>query len=349
MSALPKEVRKKIEAAEKAHKELYGPKDPAAPAPDPAPADPQAIVNDINATPTPDPKDLGVADPAPADPPPADPAPTPDPAEEETFKAKYHTLQGKYDAEVPRLHNEVKALHEQISSLQQLLASMKQPEAAPEPVAPNPSTLLKPEEIEEFGPELIDVINRVAKGVVSPEVQKLREENAQLTSQLGEVQTHTAENARSRMYSTLTTTVPTWEQINTSPEFLTWLEKLDVFAGVRRGDLLKQAFEANDTARVVAFFEGYQNEHAALSPNTPPTAAPEGKKPAVDMATLAAPGRPKGGGAERTQDGKRKWRQAEITAFYADVRRGVYKKDAKTKDTIEKDIIAAGREGRITA
>jgi len=353
MSALPKEVQKKMAAAAAAYKAAYPREEGASVVP--ISTDPQALIDSIN-NPEPDanPVDLG-AELAPEPTPEPIPEPIPEPApgpvapQDEPWKHKYDTLAGKYNAEVPRLSTEIKGLQDQISSLHQVLSTLEQPEEDPAPAASKPLTLLKDEEITAYGADMIDVVKRAAMEAISPELDKVRAENAQLKERLGGVTAHAAENARSVMFSGLAQAVPEWEEVNVAPEFLTWLQARDVYAGAARKDLLQQAFEANDTARVVAFFQGYQNEHAALaSDNTPPTAP--AKKPAVDMGDIVAPGKPRGNVAvERTQEGKRIWRQAEIAAFYNDVRRGAYKRDAKAKDTIEADILAASAEGRIVA
>ena len=44
---------------------------------------------------------------------------------------------------------------------------------------------------------------------------------------------------------------------------------------------------------------------------------------------------------------RRMWRRDEITRFYDDCRRGVYREREPERGRIEAEIIAAGREGRV--
>jgi hypothetical protein len=66
------------------------------------------------------------------------------------------------------------------------------------------------------------------------------------------------------------------------------------------------------------------------------------------METLAAPGAPRAA-APRAPEGKRMWRQKEISAFYRDVQKGKFRGKDSEKHRIEQDIVAAGQDGRITA
>jgi ATP-dependent protease ClpP protease subunit len=64
------------------------------------------------------------------------------------------------------------------------------------------------------------------------------------------------------VYVKLDQAVPDWEEINKSAAFLAWLSQTDVFAGTTRRQRLKEAFDKNDSARVVAIFKEYVDAHS---------------------------------------------------------------------------------------
>jgi hypothetical protein len=74
--------------------------------------------------------------------------------------------------------------------------------------------------------------------------------------------------------------------------FHDWLKLPDSFTGAIRHKLLTAAYEQNQTPQVLAFFNGFLAQEAALAPVTPgaPAPAADGKIP---LDTLAAPGRAK--------------------------------------------------------
>jgi hypothetical protein len=103
----------------------------------------------------------------------------------------------------------------------------------------------------------------------------------------------------------------------------------------------------------VAFFKGYQIEHAAVTPPAAPAAPSASTPPAAPQKRLeefVAPGSPKPSAAG-TQDGsgKRVWSRAEISKFYKDRQDGKYATPSKKDEglRLEADIFAAQREGRI--
>jgi hypothetical protein len=156
--------------------------------------------------------------------------------------------------------------------------------------------------------------------------------------------------AREKMFAELDTNVKTWREVNVSSGFLDWLQQEDGFSGENRHELLKRAFERNETARVQRFFTAYLAEstsggepakagspRATDRPNAPSVVTPS---------ALVAPGRgraaPVAGAPEAMI-----WTPALIRAFYEDVRNGVFRGNTEERDRLEADIFAAQREGRI--
>jgi prefoldin subunit 5 len=276
-------------------------------------------------------------------------------------------LQGKYNAEVPRLRNQVRdqgtqiqSFQSQLTATQNLLASLSaQRETAPAastPATPPTTTkLVKDEEVKEFGADLIDVIRRAAREEMSgmlPEIDRRVAPVAQRIDQVAQAAQHVgqrvAQNDQQSVLALLASVVPSWQEMNQDAGFLEWLDQVDPFSGAQRGVLLKQAYKAHDGPRVVAFFDGYLKEHAAVTPPAAPKPAAATTAPQRSLEQMVAPGTPKTGAAS-TQDGsgKRVWSRAEIGQFYGDVQAGRFKGTKEQRKQIEADIFAAQREGRI--
>ena len=162
------------------------------------------------------------------------------------------------------------------------------------------------------------------------------------------MQQQTVQNARQTMLEQLDSALPNWREVNGNQEFLGWLENVDPYSGNKKLDMLRQAFEGNNTARVMAFFKGFLNENAAFTTSQSP--APTQAEPKVGLETLVAPGRASDGDDPRAQEGNvngKVWTSAEITGFYRDVQRGKYQSNPVERERLERDIFLAQQEGRL--
>jgi hypothetical protein len=289
--------------------------------------------------------------------------PDPEPTSERTdWKQKFHVLQGKYNAEVPRLHADLKdarsqvgEVRDQMNTLQATVASMQElQKTPPKPVAP----LISEEEIEQFGPDLIDLIGRVAKqelGVtLDDKLKPVRASMKQVEGKVAQNETSVAHSAREKLYDRLDTAVTDWNTINKSEPFLKWLAAEDDLTGQVRGNMLRAAFEQNNADRVVKFFKSFQKEHVVDTTDpTPATPAKTTPEPQQTMDKLVAPGTPKTGstGAQEESGKGRIWNQKLIDDFYEWKNEFVKKNPGKDlpKDMAgnERDLFKAQHEGRI--
>lgn len=289
---------------------------------------------------------------------------------EDTSEHRFKVLQGKYNAEVPRLHKQtqeqdrqIRALQDQLTATQTLLASVAQPPAPAQ--VPQDPRLVTDKEVTEFGADLVDMVKRAALEAVGPKIRTLEEQfrpTAQAVQQMAPVVQHTAQEshqtsadfAEEKFYNGLDSAVSNWEQINTSPEFQTWLEQVDPYAGAQRGVMLAAAYKVHDLPRVVAFFTGFMKEYAAVAPTgqqqaPAPTGQTQQGTPQISLASLAAPGTGVGGptGGAPNEPGQRVYTRAEIAAFYTDVQKGLYKNRLPEKEALERDMFNAGKTGRV--
>lgn len=255
--------------------------------------------------------------------------PQPDPWEQ-----RYKVLKGKYDAEVP-------AMHRRITDLETLISTLQSKESEKPDTVPNlpVDKLVKPEEINDYGSDFMDVVGRRAQEAVAPTLKQLLEELSKIKSTVGSTKQEVQLAARDKVFNQLDRDIENWRTINASSEFLAWLNEDDVFAGVPRIKALREAFDANNASRVVGIFRKYLQENTAVTPASAIT-------PKVNMETLAAPSRSRTAPAGAPTNAK-VWNQREITAFYEDVRRKRVSPEDRRR--IEADIMRAAAENRIVA
>lgn len=333
---IPAAVKARAAAADALHKQIYNTAESPAtppetpPAETPPPADPAT------------PPETPPVDPAT---PPADPATPPaDPAEPKNgWEHAYKSMKGRYE----RSQEALRIANERTSFLEQRVRELE--DAPPPPAATLPPTtpVLTPKEIEDYGPDFLEVVGKKAQEIYAPVVAGLQNQIAELQSQLGNVGKTVASTARDKMKAQLSSEVANWSEINVNPDFLTWLSLPDQFSGVKRHDLLKDAWGRNDAARVLAFFKGFLAQEAADAPAAIEPDEHQDQPGKVPLETLAAPGRAKPAAGPKTPAEKPIITRPYISQFYAEVAAGKYRGREQEKLEIEQRISAAAREGRI--
>lgn len=292
---------------------------------------------------------VGNTPPPPAPPVPPPPVPTPPaptPPVPDNFEHKYNSLKGRFDQQEAQLRQQ----SESLASMQRLIATMNAAPPAPLSLSPSPDAIvaLTPKEIEDYGPDMIDVMGRRAREAVSPEVAALKAKIEGLERQIGGVATVMTHDARQQLFRTLTASRPDWEIINKDQKFLSWLSLPDPYSGAIRHEMLGQAFAANDSSRVLRFFQGFIADEAATRPVETIEAPPGSNAPAVTLESLAAPGRARQpGSATPTPVEKRTLTRAQVTQFYRDITDGAYAGRDAAKIAMENEIFQAVKDGRL--
>ena len=308
---LPKKVREAEEKAEALYKQLYE-KAPEAPK-EPAPEPPSAETTEPPAQEeTPDP--VGSQESAP-------PQEEEQPAPESDWEHRFKVLSGKYSAEVPRLAADNRELKTQLKVLESQLEDLKSGKTA------GKQSFVKPEEVEEYGENLIDLIRRAAR----EEVAAKEAEIETLKAKIDAFDSRTSKVVEVDFFEQLGKEVPDWVAINDDKNFHKWLDGYDELTGLRRQEMLSQAEADKDSRRVANFFKAYkkagQTWAAAASRKLESQVVPETNQ------------------AVKPQPGKKIWTRQEIGNFYGAMRRGeVSDKDAVA---IEAQIHAAQIEGRV--
>lgn len=323
--ALPRAVRKQVEDAQKLMDELSNPESETSQPDETGQVTEASSDSDSMATDT---GEQPVEPQAPTD-----------------FEHKYRVLQGKYDKEVPRLTRQVRDLTIQVEQYQGMLAQLKS--APPQETEKKTSSKITDQDIEDYGQDLIDVVGRRAEEVYETKISSLTSELNSLKQQLGGVNQKVAEVDRDKIFARLDKNVKDWREINASEDFLSWLEEDDPFSGQPRGRLLTEAFRNGNTERVVAFFKGFKNEHAAVSPTPVASSKAEGKAPA-GLEAFIAPGKQRSGTVSAgAQDEKRTYTEGEVSQFYRAVQLGQFKGKDDERTKIEAEIFAAVKDGRV--
>lgn len=283
-------------------KEVYGAPDastpPAPPADAPSPAAPPAP---DTTPPSPEP-----------------PAAVPPAVTDATWEQRFKVLQGKYNAEVPKLHAEVKALTEKVNTLR-AAAQVAQP-----------AQLVKPEEIDKYGPDFIDMVRRAAEESFGPERDALKATIAQLEAKLSGVAGHQEQAAQQAFFDALSAAAPDWEAVDQDDSWKQWLAQYDADARNTRQAILDDAIKARDASFVASMIAKWKAQRQARTPS---------------LAALAEPASSRA--TPPSEPTKKIWSKAEVDAFYREAakpRNGKYTPEQIVR--IEQDIESAVREGR---
>jgi hypothetical protein len=346
---IPAAVKRAAAAAEAAQRAAYPENNPPA---EPAPPKPGDTIQIAEPPATPQPAPVTpTGNPAPQPDPQPQPTPqTPADPNDQTWEHKYNSERGRHANTKKLLDNTT----ERVTALEQLVHEMsRQPAAPAAPAAPaTPATKLVTEQEEnEFGTEMLDVMGRRAREIVTPELIELRNTVKSLEQKLTGTVQNVSKNARASMLSKLDSDMPEWRNVNNLSEFKAWLALPDPYFGVTRHSALLSAFEQNDTPRVLNFFKGFVSELAVTTPADEPTTvlptAPQPAKPGLEA--LAAPGRARTPAQSNVPAEKQIITTADINAFYRAKAAGAYSGREAEFTALEQELFKAQREGRVRA
>lgn len=331
-TALPAGVRRQVDRAEEAQRKLQ----PNSGEELPTPATAHSAESPTPAQPT---TSAG-----------AHPSPTADQSEfsngeqpQEDYEQRYRSLEGRYRADMERSAQRAMQLERELAARA----------APPPPTTEQDKPLLTPEEIQEYGPDFVDMVQRVAQQSQRPLLSQI----TQLQSQLEATGRSMALNANDRMHQYMNSAVPGWSEVNNHPDFIAWSRLPDVYSGAIRQGLMQDAWNKGDGPRVEAFFRGFLAEQgvsvpqghqgAPAAPTQPqPTNGSAGPpQPRVTLESLAAPGRARSAPPQPAD--KPVYTQAQILKFHTDVATGRFRGSEADRAAIDRDIFAAQHEGRI--
>lgn len=262
---------------------------------------------------------------------------------DETWKNKYLSMKGRFD----RAQNDISNMSSTITALQRSVNELK--EQVTQPVTTQRERLITDEEETEYGKEFLDVVAKKAREDLSPEFVAMKKELEKLKKNFNSVTESNTQTAREQLFNTLDQRLPQWQNLNENQDFITWLRLPDTYSGVIRHELLNAAFERNNATQVMAFFNGFLAEEAAVAPAGTHGAEFSGAQAPQDKLSLeefAAPGRAKTAAASAPTE-KPFFNRSQISQFYAAVTAGRYRGREAEQQKLEAQIFEAQREGRI--
>lgn len=318
--ALPRAIQAQVEQANALLEAANKP-------PETPPQEPQAQV----ATLAPDPAPAAPAPQATSEPQ-AQPQPQPD-----VWEHKYKTLQGLFNREVPTLQSKVKDLESQLQEAVARLNKAADDKARPaEPEKP----AADPEDVENFGSDLVEMVQRVsqhvlgrAANVFEAKAAALEQRLAQLEQALRGTTQTVAVTAEQAFFDRLTKLVPDWEAINANQAFLAWLGEIDPILGQPRQVALDAAQQTLNADRAAAVFKTFAATlpAASKSNNLDKQVSPKGSASAAPP----APAQPV------------TYTQQQVVDFYNAKRRGEFRGREKEAAQYEAEINLAIAEGRV--
>lgn len=280
---------------------------------------------------------------APAQEAPVQPQPKAETGDDESWEHKYKSVHGRY----VRSQEQIKQLTDQVTSLQNVMASIQ----AGAPASPMPEfkaeRLITEEETRDYGEDFLAVVGKKAKEEIGPIIQGYEAKIKEMEQKLQGVHGVVAQDNHAKLMTTLDERLPTWRDLNTNDDFLDWLRLPDPYSGAIRHEMLKAAYAQSNASRVLAFFNGFLAEEAAVAPAQAEPDARTTTVPKVPLQNLAAPGRAKTAASASAPAEKPIFTRAQIAAFYADVAAGKFRGKDDMKNKMEASIFEAQREGRI--
>lgn len=233
----------------------------------------------------------------------------------------------------------------EIENMRALLAQVSQKQAEQTEHAPSktPSTAVTAQEVEDFGQDMIDLISKISADTFTRMSGQISSQISEMKKSVAGIGETTARTAADIFDADLTKRVPSWEQINTNPDFLEWVQEVDDFTGMKRIELLNDAYSKMDLNRTAKFFEIFLKGKPAPVVATPaePVAVPDATK-------LVVPGKSRSAATPPANDTSGHiWTKDDITSLYSDHRTGKLGKEEF--DRLERDLFKAQRENRLAA
>jgi uncharacterized protein YukE len=245
-------------------------------------------------------------------------------------------LRGLFEKTVPELQGQVKTLQ---SNLNDAITRLNQASEKQES-QPARQQEADPKDAANFGQDLVEMVSRVAGQAIGGAAQRFDAKVAQFEQQMARLEAavqgttqQVAVTAEQAFFDRVTKLVPTWEQVNVDPAFVAWLQEIDPVYGLARQAALNRAQESLNADHAAAVFQAFTGPQQAAPRETDPLDKQMSPRSAASVQPRSA--------QPQTIS------QADVTTFYDDVRRGLYRGNDAEVARIEQVINAALAESRI--
>lgn len=257
----------------------------------------------------------------------------PEPAPQEDYKHKYEVLQGKYNAEVPQMAFQLAEANRKINELQKQAIEVQKPKEEPKP----PEKPVENEKLKSFQqeyPDMVEPITLIAKSMIEETINKLNEKISKIDESVGKVNQNLEKSDKERFLISLDADSEIgkeWRKINEDQAFIEWLQEPDRYTGVKKHDLLMNAWNKMNTESTSNFFKDFK-----ASKTSPPSTEgiPKETNKSQDVHPprgAKSQGVPKEEGNPVTPE--------ELTKFYKDVVDGKWKGKEKEASAEEERLI----------
>jgi len=239
--------------------------------------------------------------------------------EEETFEKR-------------RLHAEKRELESRVSQLETLMTTLSEPNVASTTAA---QVLVTDADVEEYG-ESIDVMRRVSREEAASQQSRIdqlenlvRGMQTSVVPQVQQLQHRQAVTTEQAFWADIQTAVPDWQEVNTDPEFQSWLLDVDPLTGISRQTYLDDAQRNLDSRRVTNFFSTWKTQtgQSVAQPSRQATANSQLEK-------QVAPGRGRSSATKNSGE-PATYSSNDIKKFFSDVQKGKYKGKEQERDRKE--------------
>jgi hypothetical protein len=171
-------------------------------------------------------------------------------------------------------------------------------------------------DLDSYGPELIDITQRAAMHAVAPHLQHLEQQNVELQRRL-------AIEARRNMDAAVERQIPNFREVDRDANWHRYLLEPHPLSGRPRQQWLNDAMAAGDANRVISFFREFMRGAGST------------QAPAASSSRA------------RPSSGKPTYTPELIGRLYEAHRKGAYVGREQEWSRQEADIFAAQREGRV--
>lgn len=239
--ALPKQIQAQLDAAEALQAKLAEGQAQVVEAPTEQPAEPapQAQEPEVQAAPT-------VVE-----------TPPQEPAQDAAYwESRFKTVQGKLNTELPQLYQQ---LRERDTMLQQMQSRLESLEKQPEP---EPRTAVSDKDVEEFGGDLVEMVQRVARTenqqLFAAVMAEVRKELSQVKGKVQEVEAET-------FWDKVRKLVPDWETVDNDPRWAEFLNTAPEFSEDTYRAMAARAIQAGKADKIAKLVETWRGK----APTTP--------------------------------------------------------------------------------
>lgn len=255
------------------------------------------------------------------------------------WEQRYKTLQGMHNQNVADLKQRLEAAQAESREMAERLSQI-------EAATRQAKQTVDPKFVEEFGEDLVGMVQAIVKSNLEQAGTQFDTQIKDLDGKVSSTEQQLVQTANDLFLERLAKQVPNLARVNEDPDFLAWLAEVDPIYGEPRQTALDKAAQAHDVTRTANIFNAFLRTQ---QPAEPAPAAPQRKPNNPQLEKQVAPDAGGASPVPSADAAKRIWSSAEVTRFYDDVRRGVYRGKEEQMQAREQEINRALAEGRIAA